>query len=85
MWMWARRRGKVEEPIASEASDESDILDKVHEVIGNDKLNKTYEELKKNYDSGLIKPADDCNVVQRVQSNSPLNNILSFIKDRFIL
>lgn len=85
MWMWARRWGKVEEPIASEASDESDILDKVHEVIGNDKLNKTYEELKKNYDSGLIKPADDCKVVQRVHSNSPLNNILSFIKDRFIL
>ena len=41
-----------------------------------------YEELKKEYDSGSIKPTENTKVKQTVEENTIFDNIFGFIKNK---
>ena len=45
-------------------------------------LQAQYSELKKEYDSGNIKPTENTKVKQTVEESTVLNNILGFIKNK---
>ena len=50
--------------------------------IGQKTLDELYIELKKEYDSGNIKPTENTKVKSTVQENSVLDNIFGFIKNK---
>ena len=45
-------------------------------------LNELYIELKKEYDSGNIRPTKNTKVKSIIQKNSVLDNIFGFIKNK---
>ena len=50
--------------------------------IGQTTLDELYIELKKEYDSGKIRPTENTKVKSTVQENSVLDNIFGFIKNK---
>jgi hypothetical protein len=45
-------------------------------------MEELYNELRKEYDSGNIKPTENTKVKQTVEENTVLDNIFGFIKNK---
>ena len=45
-------------------------------------MDELYNELKKEYDSGNIKPTPNTQIKQTVEDNGTLDNIFGFIKNK---